>query len=189
MSAPAATAPRWRPVELWRTAAGLLVVLGGASALLAALDAVPSWIAGEPRSVRRVSGVEEAERRLRARLILPGYFPDTIAWPPASVRVAGAEAGGAALAFDDRLGFPHMLLVQTARPGELPEGLLPAATVLDEAASVLPAGRASLRRIVGPDGQVWRELAWRQKGRLVVLRSRGTVEEMLRMARTSREEP
>jgi hypothetical protein len=49
--------------------------------------------------------------------------------------------------------------------------------------------RVPLRRIVGPDGHVWRELVWRQKGRQVVLRSSGSVEEMMRMARTTRDEP
>ncbi len=189
MSPRASAAPRWRPLDLWRTVAGLAVVLGASAALLAGLDAVPSWIAGEARSVRRVASVAEAERRLRARLLLPGYFPDSIAWPPSSIRVAAGDPGGAALSFEGRRGGLHMLLVQTARPGEVPERLLPPATVLDDGSTALAEARASLRRIVGPDGHVWRELAWRQRGRQVVLRSRGSVEEMLRMARTTREEP
>jgi len=189
MSARAAPAPRWRPLDLWRTVAGLAVVLGGAAALLAAVDAVPSWIAGESRDVRRVAGVEEAERRLRVRLLLPGYFPDSIAWPPSAVRIAAGDPGGAALDFEGRRGGPHMLLAQAARPGAVPARLVPAATVLDEGATWLGGLRVPLRRIVGPDGHVWRELVWMQKGRQVVLRSRGSVEEMMRMARTTRDEP
>lgn len=189
MSARAAAAPRWRPLDLWRTVAGLAVVLGSAAALLAGLDAVPSWIIGEPRDVRRVASVEEAERRLRVRLLLPGYFPDVIAWPPSTIRVAQGDPGGATLAFEGRVGGPHMLLAQAARPGPVPERLLPAATVLDDGSTWLGGTRVPLRRIVGPDGHVWRELVWRQKGRQVVLRSSGSVEEMLRMARTTRDEP
>jgi hypothetical protein len=189
MSARPAAAPAWRPLDLWRTVAGLAAVLGAAAALLAALDAVPSWIAGEARDVRRVPTVAEAERRLRTRLLLPGYFPDTIAWPPALIRVSAGDPGGASLTFEDRAGGTHMVLAETARPGRVPERLLPRVTVLNEVATWAGSERLALRRIVGPDGHVWREIAWLQKGRQVVLRSRGSVEEMLRMARTTRDEP
>lgn len=182
-------AARWRPNDLWRTLAGLGLVLGATALTLVALDSVPSWIAGEPRDVRLVASVEEAERRLHARLLLPGYFPDTIEWPPASVRVRGGPAPGAALAFDGRRGGHYMVLAQAGRPGDVPDRLLPAVNVLDETPVWLLGEKVSLRRFVGPDGQVWRELAWHAKGRQLVLRSRGSVEEMLRMARTVREEP
>jgi len=189
VSAQAPAAPAWRPSDLWRTFAGLAVVMGMAALLLAALDSVPSWVAGEPRDVRRVSTVEEAERRLRARLFLPGYFPQTIEWPPSAVRVVPGQSGGASLAFDGRSGGHYMLLVQAARSPEVPARLLPPATVLDESPVWLQGQRVTLRRIVGPDGSVWRELSWKAKERGLVLRSRGTVEEMLRMARSAREEP
>lgn len=189
MTARAPVAPAWRPSDLWRTLAGLVVVLGVTALLLAGLDAVPSWLAGEPRDVRRVSSVEEAERRLHVRLFLPGYFPQTIEWPPSSVRVIAGRSGGAALAFDGRSGGHYMLLVQAARSAEVPPRLLPPATVLDESPVWLQGERVTLRRIVGPDGTVWRELGWRAKERGMVLRSRGSVEEMLRMARSAREEP
>ncbi|MBI5067486.1 MAG: hypothetical protein HZB56_04545 [Deltaproteobacteria bacterium] len=189
MSAQAPAAPAWRPSDLWRTFAGLIVVLGTAAMLLAGLDSVPSWVAGEPRDLRRVKDVEEAERRLKVRLFLPGYFPETIEWPPHSVRVMQGRTGGAALAFDGRTGGHYMLLVQAARTTEVPSRLLPPATVLDESPVWLRGQRVTLRRIVGPDGNVWRELAWTEKERGLVLRSRGTVDEMLKMARTAREEP
>jgi len=188
VSASARLAP-WRPSDLWRTLAGLVVVLGGTALGLAGLDALPAWIAGEARDVRLVASLEEAERRLRARLLLPGYFPDTIAWPPATVRLRAGPVAGAALEFDGRGGGRYMVLAQAARPGDLPDRLLVPIAPLDETPVALQGERALLRRFVGPDGTVWRELSWRAKGRQLVLRSRGSVEEMLRMARTSREEP
>lgn len=190
MSPARAAAPPWRPLDLWRTLAGLVVVLGSAAVLLALLDAVPAWIAGEPHDIRRVATVAEAERRLGARLVLPGYFPSTIGWPPVLIRVVAGRSGGAALHFAERRGGDHMLLVQAARAGEpVPPRLLPPATRLDESATAVAGERVPLARIVGPDGEIWRELRWQVHGRAVVLRSRGSVEEMMRMARTAREEP
>lgn len=188
MSAPVPSA-RWRPSDLWRTLAGLTVVLGFAALLLAGLDATPAWILGEPRDVRVVPTVAEAERRLGARLLLPGYFPDAIEWPPSAVHIRRWPVPGAALAFDGRRGGPYMLLGQAARPGDVPDRLLPEIRPLDETPIWIQGEQARLRRFTGPDGQVWRELTWRTKGRQVVLRSRGSVEEMVRMARTSRDEP
>ena len=54
---------RWRPSDLWRTLAGLTVVLGTSALMLAGLDSVPAWITGAPRDVRLVANVAEAERR------------------------------------------------------------------------------------------------------------------------------
>lgn len=188
MRAAAAAAP-WRALDLWRTVAGLVVVLGGAAALLAALDAVPAWLSGEPRDVRRVASLEEAEQRLHARLLLPGYFPEAIEFPPAAVRVRGGPAPGAALVFDGRKGGVHMVLAQAARPGPIPDRLLPDVNVLSASPIAIGRQQGTLRRFVGADGEVWRELEWRVGGRQLILRSRGTVEEMLRMARTTGEAP
>lgn len=180
---------RWRPSDLWRTLAGLTVVLGTSALMLAGLDSVPAWITGAPRDVRLVANVEAAERRFGARLLLPGYFPDTIEWPPAAVRVRAGPVPGVALAFDGRRGGHYMDLAQAVQAGDVPERLLPEVRPLDESPIWIQGEQARLRRFSGPDGQVWRELTWRAKGRQVVLRSRGTVEEMVRMARTSRDEP
>lgn len=192
MSAPApAPAPR-RPGELWRILAGLLVVLGATAATLAALDAVPAWILGEPRDVRRVSSQEEAERRLGARLVLPGFFPDTIRWPARTIRVLAGPRASAALEFDGRDGQPRMLLAQTARPGDVPERLLAASRPLSETSVAVGGPGAepgALRRIVGPDGEVWQEVAWRHGGRQVVLRLKGSVDQAVRMAKSAREAP
>jgi hypothetical protein len=188
MTGPAQGAARLPAAELRRTLVGLAAVLAGAALLLLAADAVPAWIAGEPRDVRRVASVAEAERRLRVRLFLPGYFPDTIVWPPRTVRMTGGPQAGAALEFDGSDGRPRMLLVQAARPGEISERLLPPAQGLDPAPAPLGAIGGTLRRIEGADGEVWQELSWRRGERRVVLRLRGTVEQAVRMARSAREE-
>jgi len=189
MSAPVPEAARRRPGELWRIAAGLGLVLGATAAILSALDAVPAWILGEPRDVRRVASLEEAERRLRARLVLPAYFPDSIAWPARTIRVMGGPSAAAALEFDGRDGRPRLLVAQTARPGDVPDRLVPAANALDAVPVALGAEAGTLRRVVGPDGEVWQEVSWRAGGRQVLLRLRGSVEQAVRMAKSAREAP
>jgi hypothetical protein len=139
--------------------------------------------------VRRVASVEEAERRLHARLFIPGFFPDTIAWPPRTVRVMAGPQASAALEFEGRDGRPRLLLVQAARQGDVPDRLLPAVNALDQAPVALGSAAGVLRRVVGPDGEVWQEVSWRPGGRQVVLRLRGSVEHAIRMARSAREEP
>ena len=42
----------------------LTLVLGGTAAALATLDAMPTWMHGQPRGVRRAATIEEAERRV-----------------------------------------------------------------------------------------------------------------------------
>jgi hypothetical protein len=165
------------------------VVLGVTAALLAALDSLPVLILGEPRGVRRVATLAEAERRLRVRLLVPAYFPDTISWPARTVRLMAGPGAAAALEFDDRNGRPHLLVAQAARAGEVPARLLPAANVLTEVQVALRDGAGTLRRIVGPDGEVWQELSFWHGGRQVVMRLRGSVGQLVRMANSAREAP
>jgi hypothetical protein len=192
MSAPIERPAPRRPGELWRILAGLAVVLGATAATLSALDAIPAWILGEPRDVRRVSSLQEAERRLGTRLVLPGYFPDTIAWPARTIRVMGGPRASAMLEFDGRDGQPRLLVAQTARPGDVPERLLAPSSALSEVAVALGEASAepgALRRVVGPDGEVWQEVAFRHGGRQVLLRLKGSVDQAVRMAKSAREAP
>ena len=48
---------------------------------------------------------------------------------------------------------------------------------------------ATLARVVGDDGEIWNELTWEQGGRSLLLRSRGSIDELLRMAHSAREVP
>jgi hypothetical protein len=184
-----------RPVrvarELARTVGWLAVVLAVAAVLLAALDGVPAWINGESRDVRLAKGLEDAERRVRARLVLPAYFPDTLAWPAQRIRVLPGAPPAVALTFTERSGREARLVIaQTiGATGAISERLLPVAGALEESPVAMGATTGTLRRVVGPDGEIWRELAWTQADRTVVARSKGSLEELLRMARSARVQP
>jgi hypothetical protein len=185
--------PRGAALELLAAAGWLAVVLVVAAIMLATLDGVPAWINGESRDVRPARSLEEAEQRVRARLVLPAYFPDTLAWPPERIRVLPGKPPAVSLTLTGRDGAEaRLVLAQTIGPGELSDRLLPVAGALDESPVALPraeGGQGRLRRVVGPDGAIWRELSWTQAGRSLVARSKGSLEELLRMARSAREQP
>jgi hypothetical protein len=168
-------------------AARMLAVLAWvtiASALtLGALGALPGLLGAEPREVRRVRSVEEAERWLGSGLALPSYYPSRLAWPPAEIRVAGGAGGAASLTLHAQDGSgPGLLLIQASQPGQpIPEGLLGGARELSRTRTAVDA-RPALQVRVLADGAVWEELRWERDGRALVLRTRGEVEELFRMA-------
>jgi hypothetical protein len=176
-------------LELLRALATLAVVMGGATVALAGLDAAPGWLNGEPVGVRRLQNVDEAERRLKARLFLPSYFPDRYRWPPSSVRLLLGDPASVALGFEAREGGLALQLGQTVGgEGTVSPLVLPPADVLQQWAVRLGDREGTLARVVGQDGAVWHEVAWRQGGRTLVLRGKAGVEELLRMARSAHKE-
>lgn len=176
-------------MELLRALVALGLVMGGAAGALAALDAAPGWLSGEPRGVRRLQSVDEAERRLKARLYLPAYFPDRYRWPPSSVRLLLGEPASVALGFEARQGGLALELGQTVSgEGTISPLVLRPAEVLQRSAVRLGGGEGTLARVVGEDGAVWDEVAWTQGGRTLVLRGKAGVEELLRMAHSVHKE-
>jgi hypothetical protein len=162
----------------------LTLVLGGAALALATLDAVPTWLHGEPRGVRRAMTVEDAERRLQAKVLLPSYFPDTLRWPPTTVRFTREDGGSVSLAFLGVDGAPALFLAQTAgRDAPLPDSLLGRLAVIQQQSAPLGDG-AVLARVVAEDGTLWNQLEWRGAGRHFLLRGRGSLEDLIRMARS-----
>ena len=174
--------------EAFRAAAALAAVMAAAAVVLATLDAVPAWIAGDARDVRRARTVDEVERRLRTRLVLPAYFPARLAWPPQRIRYVAGPPGAVSLWVDARAGAPALLIAQTLGRGALPDRILPQAQELDGSPVAVGPAQGRLSRVV-EDGEVRWQLAWEQGGRSLLLRSRGTVDELLRMARSAREAP
>ncbi len=174
-----------RATEVARALLTLLLVTGAAAGMLAGLDAVPGWIEGEPRGVRRARSIDDAERRLRARITLPAYFPDTLRWPPSSVRLIAGVPATVALTFEARGGGAALLFVQTlGGEGPVPPRLLPEAAVLQRGRLSLGDHEATLSRVIGDDGEVWNELDWTQSGARFAMRGKGSLEDLVRMARS-----
>jgi hypothetical protein len=174
--------------EVVRALGGLALVMAVVSTALWALDGVPTFILGEPRGVRKARTVQDAERFLRARLVLPSYFPASFAWPPSRIRFVTGAPGAVALSVDGRNGGPGLFLAETVGPGSIPPRLLPEGQLLDRSPVALGALRGTLSRVVEGGVVVW-EIAWQQGGRSMLLRSRGSADELVRMARSAKEAP
>jgi len=185
MTASAATARAAGP-ELLRMLVALGWVVAATAATLAGLGALPGWIAGEPHEVRTASSLEAAERSLGTGLALPSYFPAHLGWPPARIRVAGGKGGAIELTFRERAGGAEQLqLLQATTPGApLPPAFDPPGSELSSSPTTVAGrpGRLS-RRAIG--GEVWQQLAWERDGRLMVLRTRGEVDELFRIAHSA----
>ncbi|MGC3999162.1 MAG: hypothetical protein QM767_17675 [Anaeromyxobacter sp.] len=168
-------------VELARMLRTLVLVVAAAALGLAALGAVPAWLASDLEA-HKVPGLPEAERQLAARIDIPAYFPERLRWPPAEVWVAGGRRGTALLVFDDAGGRPAVQLLQALRAGdELYPELVGRPEVLGTRDVTLGGLRARLSEL-RLYGAPWRELAWELDGRPYRLRSCGPQEELERMA-------
>lgn len=174
--------------ELARMLTTLAWVVAATAGAIAVLGAVPGWIAGESRAVRRAKSLEEAERRLGARVLVPGYFPERLAWPPAEIRVAGGRRGSVHLVLAARDGGASVEILESTGDAEpVAADLLDGRSVLRTSRAVVGTAPATLSDVL-VNGRAMRELAWDLHGRATILRSAGDVEELFRMARSAHRE-
>jgi len=168
----------------------LAAVLGAAAGLLRVADSLPALLRGQ-EGVARLPSIEAAEQTLGARLWLPAYFPDTIAWPPTAVVVHRGPPPFVTLTFADRAGEPTLVIGQSLGSVAVapPSEPFPRAQVLHSVTVALHGADVKLVRLVDREGRTWHHLAWEMEGRRLSLRSRGSADELLRMARSVRGRP
>jgi len=183
---PVPRAPRW--AQALSTVAAPLFVTLAAAALLAVLDGLPALIEGEPHGLERARTVEEVEEALRTRLLLPSYFPSSLAWPPRRIRYRFGRPSAVALHIEGQGSRPGLFLAETVAPGPFPPGLVPESQVLARSPVSVGPLKGILSRVVDEGTQGF-EVAFELEGRSVLLRSRGSLDELLRMARSTREVP
>ncbi|HEY6005169.1 MAG TPA: hypothetical protein VIV57_19980 [Anaeromyxobacter sp.] len=173
---------------LGRMCATFAWILAATVTAVGVLGAIPGWMAGESGAMRHARTIEEAERRLGARVLVPGYFPERLAWPPAEIRVAGGRRGSVRLAFAARDGGSGVEVLEATRDGEpIHPELLQDRTVLRSARAVVGKAPATISDVL-VGGRPATELSWELHGRAVILRSAGDVEELFHMARSAHRE-
>ncbi len=171
-------------LEVVRMLATFVWVAGATVVTVAVLGAMPGWITGDKGVVREAASIQDAERRLGARILVPGYFPDRLLWPPRAIHVAGGRRGSVRLDFAARSGPPVYLLEATREGDPIAPELLGDRTVLRSSRTAIGNHPATLSDVL-VDGTLHRELSFDLGGWAVVLRSSGDLEELFRMARTS----
>jgi hypothetical protein len=181
--------PTGRFVELVKMLVILIWVSGATAVTLGVLGKTPGWLAGEERHVRNVETVDDAARRVRARLYLPAYFPRRLAWPPEKVRVAGGRGGSVAVTFkSSEDGLPSLIVFQATVPGDaISPLLLGKPRVMYESRTRVGTTPAIVSNVV-IDGAVWQQLAWQVDGIALVLRARSAEPEIHRIAHGLRRE-
>jgi hypothetical protein len=167
----------------------LSLVVGTAAGLLRGLDALPGYVTGEPPGIKRLRSVEDAETSIRDRVIVPPYFPDSLHWPPVMIVAHAGPPASVALTFADAAGEPALVVFQSRDPRVAPRELVAPAVVLQRATVSMPDGDAELLRVLTRDGAIWHEIVRRSGERRVVLRFRGPVDQLVRMARSVRDSP
>jgi hypothetical protein len=167
---------------------GLGVVLLAAALSLRALDALPRVVSGEHRGVTRYESIAGAERALGSRLFLPAFFPDTLQWPPTSIRVYAGPPVASALAFAGRDGSPDRLVIYQApgRRATVPMALMPAGRVLQTVPIPMAEGDAQLVRLELADGTIANDLIWYRPDVTLAFRYAGPANELLTIAHSVR---
>lgn len=159
-----------------------LLVVASAAFGLRAVDAVPRLVLGVPRGVVRAPDLEQLDRESGRRMPVPAYFPDSIEWPPAEVRMH--SGGSAAIWCRQRPAGGMALIVATAPPGrrEIAAAVLPASVDLQREAASLGARAAVISRVRDADGAVWQQAQWQTPAQIILIRYRGTLDELLKIA-------
>lgn len=170
-----------RMVGVW-----LLAILAAAAALRVA-DAVPRVLLDVPRGVVRPPDLASLERASGRRMPMPAYFPDSLGWPPAEVRLH--SGGSAAIWCRQRPAGGLGLVLATAPPGAraIAAAVLPPAVELQRELASLGARPASVSRVRDQDGAVWQQVEWETPRQIILLRYRGTLDELLKIAGSVRE--
>ncbi len=167
--------------EIARMLATLVFVVATSALLVAGLGALPRIVAGDV-GPHRAASIQEAERRLGARVVLPGYYPARLAWPPSELRVAGGRRGSVRLTFSARGGGPALEMLAATDAGEEIDGALLADRRILTSRRTVVGGRPATLASVLVDGVPWQELSWSVDGRAVVLRTQGDLDELVRIA-------
>lgn len=167
-----------------RQAGAILLPLVGVLGVVALALKLLGLLAAPAPAIVSYASVGEAERRLGRELPIPAYFPDSLRWPPASIRVQFRPTFLLSLRFTTQDGQPRGLDIYeaSARAGlpPVPGG----AMIQREAAVELRGVAARLTAVVTEGGQRYTRLEWPEGQRYLALESTYPEEAVLLMAQT-----
>ena len=171
-----------RAPGLLRIVGSWLLLVAAAAFALRVADAVPRVALGLPRGVVRAADLAQLDRASGRRMPVPAYYPDTVEWPPSEARLH--TGGSAAIWCRQRAGSGIALIVATAPRGirDIAEAVLPASVELQRESAVLGVRPAVVSRVRDAEGTVWQQVQWQAEDQIILVRYRGTLDELLKIA-------
>ena len=171
--------PGWATVA--RAVVELAALLAGIAFGLRVLDELPGMAAGVVRGVRRVGSVAALERQVSHKLPIPAYFPDLLMWPPSDLLTFGGTS--ASMSFRHRQAASTWLIVALAvGTGSIAPQVLPPATSLQSEDTAVRSLPARVERLRDLNGVLWYQLTWQTSGEALLVRYRGTLDEVMLIA-------
>lgn len=165
----------------------LAVVLACALGLMAA-DGVARGYLGEARGVIRCESRRAAEQRLGAPLCLPERLPAAVAAESVAYRFGYGPPPAVATTFVTAAGDDAMVVYQLASAGAAGPPLVPRGSPFRDVEIDFHGGRAHLGALTLAH-ETWREISFTCTGRPVIVRLRGSVEELLATVATMGSRP
>jgi hypothetical protein len=163
------------------------VVLAGTVAALLAVDALPGLLRDTARGVVRYDSVADLEHAVGRRMPEPVYYPSTLEWPPSDQRayLGRSAAYWCRSRVDGRLAL--VIAVAGRRDREAVFHVLPPAAVLQSADGSTHGRPAVVTRLRDEAGVLWQQIEWDGAGGVTIVRSRGTLDELMRIVSSLRE--
>ena len=171
--------------ELFKILISLMLVMGIVTGTLFVLNGIPPLIYKD-QAMQTFNAVEEAEYKLRIKLLLPADFPDYISWPPAETQAQQRPYRMVSLSFRDRRNQDLMMTIHqvfSEQTPSLPE-LFPLNSYGQEIPIKLNRQAATFASFIKDDGQRWNCVWWRGSDRQVIITARFSETELLKIAKS-----
>lgn len=163
----------------------VLLLTLAAGALLRMLNKAPEHIQPEQKNVVLYQSIEEAERTLRIRILVPSYFPDYLAWPPLSIRSERKPKFKVTLEFRYQDRNQLALTLEESFPEEGKRLVLePPPRPWHREFILLNGSQGEMISWIDEEGFLWHNAKWKARGRLFEAKSILPEEEFLRILRS-----
>ncbi len=162
--------------------AALLLVVAASAVVLRVADAVPQVLTGLPRGVTRAASLGDLARAQDRPVVLPTYYPSDLEWPPGDLLCAGPNAR-ALTARQGATGAAWLTIASAPSEATLAAArLVPAVTVLQDTETRLGNLTARVQRLQDASGAIWHQAAWHAAARYHLVRYRGSLDDLMRIA-------
>lgn len=136
--------------------------------------------------------MEEAESVLKRKVLLPGYFPDYLAWPPGKIMAQQRPAPLVKLTvyartgIYERAGLRPVLMLYQGSPEMVEQGVEVRSTLALVTKETVRLGdvAAELSIYKARDGLLWYRLAWQFEGQALAAFTSLPLKELLKIARS-----